>query len=515
VPLVAPLLQLLVTAASGGPAAWSETLLAGSLFGLTAGVLALAIGTTAWAVVLAVPTAFLLVRCDLPMRRTLGWLTTLPLAIPPYVAALAYAALLAPGGMLPTWLGQLAGVSAVSFPSLIYSAWGAGFVLGLTTYPYILLPLMGALERSSPTLDEVARSLGLGPRAVFWRVTLPLLRPALAAGALLVCMYALVDFGVVSVLRVRTFTTAVYTNLQAGLSLPAAARLSLLLVLAIWLILWFQRRALGAAGYSQVTSRARPAPPLALGRWRWLALGWCAAILALALLVPLLVLGLQLARFSSGAALAAFAWQQLPFLVNTLVVAFGGATSCLVLALLVAWAGPRLPLGRLAAGALQAGYAVPGTVLGLALVGLYLTWLRPAYGTPLGLALAYVVLFGAHAYQATRAALLQISPSMEEAARGLGRTPLRALVAVVLPLAGPGILGGWLLVLVLALRELSATIVLRPPGYDTLAVRVWVHVMDVGPDPRGAAVSLVLVGVVTSCWLLAAVLRPRALRPAN
>lgn len=504
-------------ALEGGPSAFVATLVRADLAGLIGGVLLLAGLSALWACVLGLTLAWLVARSDVPMRGAIAVLAPLPLTIPPYVAAIAYAALLSRGGGLHRGIAGLMGVAStdIAFPNLIYGPVGAAFILGLFTYPYVFLPARGALERVSPAIEDAARSLGDTATQAIWRVTVPLLRPAITGGGLLVLVYAMVDFGVVSLLRVRTFTTALYVDLQAGVGLTSAARLSLLLVALVWLVLLAQRRALGTARYVQVTGRARPAPRVPLGRARWPAFAWACLSIGLALVVPIVTLVVQLGAFRSSQELIDFLAQQVPYLLNSLEVAVVGATTCLALALMVAWLGPRLPFGSIAGAAIQSGYGIPGTVLGLALIGLYLRWLPPAYGTPLGVALAYAVLFGAHAYQSIRSALLQISPSLEEAARGLGRAPLHALAEIVVPLAWPGLVGAWMLVMVLALRELAATIVLRPAGYDTLAVRIWVHVMDVGPDPRGAAVALLLVTVIAALWLVLLLVRPRGIRSAT
>jgi iron(III) transport system permease protein len=247
-----------------------------------------------------------------------------------------------------------------------------------------------------------------------------------------------------------------------------------------------------------------------LGAWRWPALGYCVVVLALGLVVPVVVLAAQAARLGAGP-LAAFWIRQAPYLANSLGVAAAGSTAALALGLALALARGRLAGAYPAALVVQAGYAIPGTVLGLALVGALASAAPAVYGTPAALALAYVVLFTTPALQACQAAVAQVTPALEAAARGLGSTPLDAVRRVVLPLAGPGVGAGWALVFALSVRELAASIVLRPAGFDTLAIRIWVHTMDVGPDPRAAAVALLLLMVVAAVWLAAlAIGRPRA-----
>ncbi|CAA9578523.1 MAG: Ferric iron ABC transporter, permease protein, partial [uncultured Thermomicrobiales bacterium] len=513
VPVALPLLYLVLLALQAGPARLWTGLVRADAAPLSARVALLAAGATLWALALGAPWAWLVARTDVPGRRFFRWLGPLPLAIPPYVGALAYVFLLAPRQLLHRALAAASGRSVYDtpFPDLIYGPWGAAFVLGTFTAPYVFLNVHGALGRLDPGLEDAARGLGHGPRAVFRRVTLPLLRPALTAGALLVFGYAWVDFGVVSLLRVRTFTTVVYTYLLAGLDLGAAAGLSLVLVLIVWATLGLQGRALGRARYTQRDGRAGAAAIVPLGRWRPLALLYLGLVVGLTLVLPLGVLAYQAAAIGSPAALGAFLLDQAPHLWNSLRAAAAGSALCLLLAAPVAWQGWRGRGGAVAGAFLQAGYAIPGTVLGLSLIGLALALVPALYERPIPLlAGAYAVLFAAPALQGVRAALAQVPPSMEEAVRALGRGPLVAAVRVVVPLAWPGIASTWLLGFILALRELAATIVLRPAGFDTLPVRIWTYSTEVGLDPRAAALALLLVALVGVPWLLLTVRRPGA-----
>jgi iron(III) transport system permease protein len=227
---------------------------------------------------------------------------------------------------------------------------------------------------------------------------------------------------------------------------------------------------------------------------------YAALVLIPALVVPVAVLFGQAIRLGAGPLLTFLAGQLAP-LTRSLWVAGLGATLVTLLGAIFALAWGRVPGARPAAQLLQLGYAVPGTVLGLALVGLLIRAVPSLYGTAGALVIAYVVLFGAPAFQAARAAVAQVTPSLEAAARGLGSPPLAVAGRVILPLAAPGLVGGWALCFALAFRELAATVIIRPPGYDTLAVRIWVHAMDVGPDPRAAAIALLLLAVASLVWL--------------
>jgi iron(III) transport system permease protein len=424
------------------------------------------------------------------------WLAPLPLALPPYVGALAYQTLLAPGGLLAGWLAVPASISS----RLIYGPAGAAWVLTLCLYPYVYLMAAGALARSNPSLEEAAQAGGLGPWGTAVSVTLPLLRPAVLGGALLVFLYVWADFGVVSLLRVRTLTTVIYGYVHGTLEWGTPAALSLVLALITGSLLACQRGMLGSADYSQVGSGSRRAGLVHLGRWRPVALAFAVCVLGMSWAVPLAVLLGQAARLGPVDLMGLMA-REWPAMRNSLAVAATGA--CLITAVAILAARLTEPPGRQSWLPLlfQIGYATPGTVLGLGMVGFFQWTLPWVYGHPAILVLGYLVLFVTPALQAVRAAFAQISRSLEEAARGLGRTSLRTFMEVTLPLSRPGLLAGWTLVFILCMRELAASLILRPPGFDTLAVRIWIRTMDVGPDPCAAFLALLLVGLVALPWL--------------
>lgn len=516
-PVVLPLLYLVWLAAQASlPELWSG-LVRANAGRLAVRMALLATGATLWALIIGTPWAWLTARTDVPCGRFFGWLGPLPLAIPPYVGALVYITLLAPGGMLHRGIADLLTrrASEVDFPGWLYGPVGAAFVLGTFGVPYVFLNVHGALQRLDPALEEAARGLGHGPREVFRRVTLPLLRPALLAGALLVFVYAWVDFGVVSLMRVRTFTTVVRTYLLAGFSLSAAAGLSLVLVAIVWGVLLLQHRALGRARYSQAGARAMGGRRIPLGRWRWAGLAYLLFAALLTLGLPLGVLLYQATKLPR-AELVELLSEQTPYIWNSVQVATVGSLTALLLAGVLAWQGWRRGSIALPSMLLQAGYAVPATVLGLSLVGLSLTLFPWMYRRPvLLLGFAYVVLFAAPTLQGVRAALSQVPPSMDEAVRALGRGPLSAGVRVVGPLAWPGIAAAWLLTFILCMRELAATVILRPAGFDTLPVRIWTHTMDVGADPRAAVVALLLVVLVGIPWLALLLVPVAGVRPGR
>lgn len=460
----------------------------------------LATAATAWAMALGLPLAWLTVRSDLPGRRLLRWLAPLPLAVPPYIGALVYQLLLAPGGLLAQALGLGRGGETPALPGVsIYGLGGAAWVLGLFTYPYVFLLVSGALERTNPALEEAARAAGARRFEVLRRVTLPLLRPALLGSGLMVFLYAWADFGVVSLLRVRTLTTVIYDYVQGTMDWALPATLALLLSAITGAVLAAQLSILGRARYTQIGSAARPPRPAPLGRWRGAAAVYAWTVVSAGLLVPVAVLVVEALRLGPG--LGAFVVGQRGYLWNSVWTAFAGATVALCLSLAVGWLEERRGLPWRVSTLFQVGYAIPGTVMGLGLVGFLHAALPWVYATPLTLVVAYLVLYITPACQAAKAAFAQLHVSLEEAARALGRPPLATFRTITLPLVRPGLLSGWLLVFGLSIRELAATLIVRPPGFDTLPVRIWIHTMDVGPEPRAAALALVLVALTALPWL--------------
>lgn len=434
--------------------------------------LVLAGSVTAASVLLGVPLAYLTTRTDLPFRRVLTVALAMPLVIPSYIGAFAFASAFAPRGQVQSLLAPF-GVEAI--PG-IYGLSGTVLVITLYTYPYVFITTRAALKSLDTTLVEAARTLRHTPFQAFRRVTLPQIRPAVTAGALLVALYALSDFGTPAILRYDVFTRAIYVEFNA-FGRDTAALLSVVLVLVTVAILAVERRYSGGDHVGSTRGHTHSGSRVSLGRWRWVAVVPCLFVAALALVVPLAVLGLWLVRTTAGAT-HTFG---LEHVVNSVGVAAGAAVLAVVAALPIAHLSARddgaLPtvFERLS----YVGYAVPGVVIGIALVflGSQTPVVNSLYGKavlafPL-LLFAYVVRFLPQAVGSTRASILRVSPALPEAARSLGRSPLGAFRSVTLPLIAPGQIGGAALVFLTTMKELPATLMLRPAGFETLVTFVW------------------------------------------
>lgn len=429
----------------------------------------LAVSVTVAAVVIALPIAWLTVRTDLPLRRFWVVSTALPLAIPTYVGGYAFIGAVGPRGILQGWLEPLGVESLPSF----YGFWGAWAVLTLFTYPYVLLTVRSALRGLDPSLEEASRTLGQGRITTLRRVVLPQLRPSVLSGALLVTMYTLSDFGAVSLLRFDSLTAAIFVQYRASLDRSAAAVLGLVLVAATLLVLGGEARGRRAAGYHRLHAGGQREPAVvALGRWRWPAFAALSALLLVALVVPLGVVGTWFARgLDSGEPIRLTT----TLMGNSLRAAGLGAVASVAAAWPVAVLAVRRGgwIGRTVEGACWVGHSLPGVVVALSLVFFGARVVPSLYQTHWMLTLAYVVLFLPQALGAIRASLLQISPSVEEASRLLGRGSVATARRVVLPLARPGLLAGGALVFLTCMKELPATLLLAPTGYPTLATQVW------------------------------------------
>ena len=426
--------------------------------------LSLAGAVTVLAAVVGTLLAVLVHRTDLPGRRAWRWIFAVPLAIPPYVGAMAYIVVFGPRGWLVRWTG--------STPLDMYSFAGALFVLTVFTYPYVYLVVGAAISRLGGTHEEAARSLGLGPFAALRRVTIPMLRPAIGAGAILIALYVLSDFGAVATVRYSTFTSAIYYQM-GGFDTGSATVLSVVLIALTLVVLFaegFTRKRMRAAG----GTTSRPAEPLSLGTWKTPALVAAATVCAISVIVPIAVL---VYWTWVGAGLGAIDDRFWRFAFNTLQVAGLAALLSMLAALPVVYLRSRHPsvassfIEKLA----YAGYALPGVIVAVGLIAFGVRYVPVLYGTAGMLALAYVVRFAPQAMQSVGASLALVSPKVDEAARMQGLSPGGVLARVIVPLTLPGTLAGGALVFVSAIKELPATLLLRPIGFDTLAVRVWVE----------------------------------------
>ena len=442
---------------------------------------ALVLVVTLACLLIGIPAAWLVSRTTLPLRGMWLVLLALPLAMPSYVAAYA-------------WIAQFPWFTG--FPA-------AALVLTLVSFPYVALPTAAAFRFADPGVEEVARSLGRSPVRAFTTATLPQAWPAAAAGSLLVALYVLSDFGAVALFRVDAFTRVIYASYRGSFDRVSAAVLALILVAFAALLVWAERRARGRQTRWRVAgSIQRDHIPVRLCRGPTIvATGSLVLLLILALGVPLASLINLMVRS-----------RELDLDIGELLGATLGSTGVSLLGAVIAVA-LALPVGVLAARyrtrsvrgvetLSYSGHALPGVVVGLSLVFFTLSVAPFAYQTIVTLAVAYAVLFLPKAIGATRSATAAVPPILEATARTLGRGPASAWWSTTARLTAPGIAAGGLLVWLTAMKELPATLMLRPTGLDTLATELWSRT-EIAAYGAAApyAITLVVVAAIPA-WLL-------------
>ncbi len=465
--------------------------------------------------IVGVGTAWLVATCDFPGRRILDWALLLPLAMPTYIVAFAYLDILHPVGPVQSLLRELLGIASPADFRLpdIRSLGGCILLLGFVLYPYVYISARAMFLMQSATALEVARTLGAGPAETFYRVALPLARPAIALGVTLALLEALNDIGASEFLGVRTLTVSIYVTWVTRQSVEGAAQIALAMLVVIAALVWIERWARRRQGFSASGRSSRPPglhrlPPLRAAT----ATLACTLPILIGFVFPALYLvdaaRVRVLAFGLPGDLGFWAWNSIAYSAAATVVT-------VLLGLLLASAARR-HRGAATTAAIRLaslGYAIPGTVLAVGLLtplaladNLLDDTLRAAIGWGPGLLLsgsgfalvyAYAARFLAIAASGTEAGYAKIPRSLDDAARSLGESRAGIVVRVHLPMLRPAILGAALLVFVDCMKELPATLLLRPFGYESLATYVY------GEAARGtyedgavAALAIVLVGLL-------------------
>ncbi len=509
--ILVPILTVLLSLFADERQVWEH--LADTVLGLyLRNSLLMMVGVGVGVILVGSGTAWLVTMCEFWGRAWLEWMLVLPLAAPTYVLAYAYTDFLQVTGGFQIWLRRVTGwgIGDYWFPN-IRSLWGAILLLVLTLYPYVYLSARLAFQEQSVACLEVSRSLGYGPWASFFRVALPLARPGIMAGCLLALMETLNDFGTVSYFGVDTLTTGIYRTWTALGNPVAAAQLSALLLLWVLLLRGLEQFSRRRAryyrqGFRPTPTRYRLQGIRALGAW--LA---CGLPIGLGFVVPALIL-LQMTLRQGELHHRFWSYAQNSFLLATITAVIAVSVSVVVLYGLRLQRGSAWGLG-LAVRLASLGYALPGVVIAVGVLiplgqlDQLLSYLRqvllqqspgPVFsGTIAALVFGYLVRFLAVALATVEVTLLRIPPSLDEAARSLGEGSLGTLWRVHLPLMGGGILGAMLLVFVDVMKELPATLVLRPFNFDTLAVHTYRLAADERLAEAGApALAIVFVGIL-------------------
>ncbi|WP_344800948.1 iron ABC transporter permease [Litoribacillus peritrichatus] len=474
---------------------------------LMVNTLVLAVGVALGVFVLGVSLAWLTAMCQFPGRNLFDWALMLPFSVPAYVMAFCFLGLLDYSGPIQTWIRSHL---SADFDLPVRNAAGVICVFVLAFYPYVYMLARTAFTNQGRGQMDAARGLGCNSWQAFWRVMLPMARPAIAAGMALALMETLADFGAVSVFNFDTFTTAIYKSWYGLFNIYAAAQLASLLLVFVIFCLWLEQTARGRARYDQ-SERQQKQNLYRLTGWQASAASlYCLLILLLAFILPVS----QLVWWVVETQFEDFNARFVQLMVNTLGLGSTAAVMTVIIALVMAFAQrvEKNPVLDRMARFSTLGYALPGTVLAVGLM-VWFSWLdnslieivRNIFGINVGqlflgsvfaLLVSYSVRFLAVAYGPVQSRLQAIRPSLHEAAQSLGASQRQILWRVYLPMLRPGILVAGLLVLVDVMKEMPATLLMRPFGWDTLAVRIY-EMTSEGEWERAAlpALTLVIVGL--------------------
>ncbi len=477
--------------------------------------LTLVVGVSTGTLLLGVSLAWLTGACEFPGRKHFSWSLLLPLAMPTYVLAFVSLGIFDFSGPVQTQLRAWFGRS-VWFPDM-RSAGGVILVMSLALFPSVYLLTRNAFRTQGKRALEAAESLGCTPVGGFFRVVLPMARPWIAGGVTLVMMEALADFGAVSIFNYDTFTTAIYKTWFGFFSLPAAAQLASLLVAMVFLLVALEQRLRKRMRFAQ--SRLAPqAERIQLsGSRRWLATGYCSLILSIAFLLPTL----QLFRWSLEVFHEEFDSRYFGLLGHSLLLGLIAAVIITTVALLLAYAGRRhgdhLTHGLIRIATL--GYALPGTVLA---VGIFipLAWFdnfmidlahslfgidipQLLQGTVLIMIVAYTIRFMAAGFKSIDSSMHRVTTNIDEASRLMGLRGIKLLARVHLPMLRGGIFTALTLAFVDVMKEMPITLMTRPFGWDTLAVKIF-ELTSEGEWERAAlpALTLLLSGLIPIVLLM-------------
>ncbi|MEO1093307.1 MAG: iron ABC transporter permease [Cyanobacteria bacterium J06638_28] len=476
--------------------------------------LGLMLGVSAGVLLLGISTAWLVTLCQFPGRRLFGWALLLPLAVPSYLLAYTYTDFLEYFGPVQTTLRSIFGWQSATdywFPN-VRSLGGAIILFSLVLYPYVYMLARVAFQEQSLCTLEASRVLGCGPWRSFFTVALPLARPAIAAGTALALMETLNDFGTVEYFSVPTFTTGIYRTWFGMGERLAATQLATVSLVFIAVLLGLERISRRRARYYQTTGSqpSRSAYEL-VGLKALLATVLCALPIALGLLLPTGIL-LWLAVFNLDASLDR---DFLSLAGHSLILAGVTAAIGIILSLLLAYGARLQPQRsvRLGVQVASLGYAIPGAVIAVGILmpvgrldNAIAAWSENVFGVSTGLLLsgtvaalifAYLVRFLAVALSTIESGLTKIRPTLDDASRSLGNGPVKTLTRVHTPLLRGSLLTAAVLVFVDVMKELPATIVIRPFNFDTLAIRVFQYASDERlADAAVPALAILFVGLL-------------------
>jgi len=459
----------------------------------------LAVASGALALVFGVGAAWMVSMCDFPLRGFFRWALVLPLAVPAYMAAYTYAGMLDVAGPVQRLIRLIVpGAHDTFFYWNVMRIETVALIFGFVFYPYVFLLTRALFEHRSGRALEAARLLGRGPWSVFFRVAVPLARPAVVAGLALVLMEILNDYGAVTYYGVTTFTTGIFRAWFSLGDLDTAIRLSAILMVVVLAVLVLERWQRGAARYDE-SAPGRPVSRYRLhGASAAGAVLFCATPLLFGFVLPVAQLGAWTVQVAPTMADPGF----LRLARNSFLLALGAATLCVMIAVVIAYASrlDRSPLTRSAGKLALLGYSIPGAVVAVGVLMAVLAVGRLVEGgsaflvtgSAVALVFGYVVRFMAVGYLSVEAGFTRIGENLPAASRVLGASPWRTLLRVELPLLRRALLAAGTLVFIDVLKELPLTLILRPFNFDTLATRAFQLASDEQVAQSAPAALLVI-----------------------
>ena len=434
--------------------------------------IALAFAVTLGCICIAVPLAIITIRSNLPFRKLFRVLLCLPLVFPSYIYGFLFIILFGPKGEL---YGALKSLGIEAFPNL-YGFWGAFLCLTLLSYPYILISVSASLLKLDYAYEEVSASLGKSFWHTYTRVIVPLLKPSIIVGAILVTLYVISDFGAVSLLQYKSFSYVIYNQYQT-IQRSAAASTSSILILIGLLSIWFYRPNSANTDLSRSSATvSRRTRVIDLGKYKWVIMAMVMALVFVSVILPVAVLAYWGYNFTTNYD----DFFKLSSLYNSLYASSVGAITTVLLSIPVALliARHKSSFSILVEKISYIGFVLPGIVVALAVVYFGINIAMPIYQTIILLTLGYIILFIPVSIGIIKPVLLQINPRLEESAKSLGASNLKIWRNIHLPSMMPGLTGACALVFILIMKELPATLILSPLNFNTLATSVWTHATE-------------------------------------
>lgn len=490
-----PLIYILYQAAGSSHDIWTN-LLKAKIPILLFNTLSLALVTAVIACIIALTLAWLIIKTDLPFKKTFHWLAAMPLAIPVYIAAFTYITVLGPAGAIPKLISNILNTKVLELNfNFIYSFMGVALIFSFFTYPYIYLLLCNSLKNIDGNLEDASISSGLKLKETFRKVILPLITPSIFSGSLLVIIYVMADFGAISMLRFESFTRVIYLQLIGRYDRASATILSSVLVLLIFVFLWIENYIRTNKTLYTSTNTQKSSKVYKLNRWKipCLVLVLVLVILTLTLFIPIATLIFWSIK---GVFSGVLSIKLLKYVAISLFLSFITATIITLIALPVSFVNTRYKNNfyKMISKLSYTGFALPGIITALGTIFIFNRFLPSLYKTIFCLITAYVIKLLPHCLQNQENTLLQLSSSYEDTALTLGHKPWNSLRKVTIPLMKGGIISGWVLVFISVSKELPITLLLRPPGFDTMAVRVWIDASE-GIYTSASPIALLLIGM--------------------